>query len=189
MKKLLLGLVCGIMIVTAVACSSNNTQQESQVESVEGVPTNNMEQAPTGGASDKVPDPNVEPVEIVAIYSVDGDNLKKTMGEADELDAQEIADLLIEAGVLAEGTTVVSFETEGEGSTAVGPGVSEDDVQAGTGGSNGILNLSAAPVNTNSLTLAAIGNTFIENFELDQLELQVNGQNISGGSGFLTYFN
>lgn len=189
MKKLLVGLLCGLMMVMMVACSSNKSQ-EVQEESVTDVQVDAMETVPTGGISDKVPDPNVAPVEIVAIYSTDKDkvNLTKTMGEIDELDAQALVDLLIEAGVLKADTKVLSFETEGEGSVEIGPGVSENDVEAGTGGSRGILDLSMEPVDNNKLTLAAIGNTFIENYELDELELLVNGKNISGGEGFLTYY-
>ena len=50
------------------------------------------DRASTGGASDKVPDPNVEPMEIISVYSSNEDatGLNQAMDAVDELTAQSL---------------------------------------------------------------------------------------------------
>uniref|UniRef100_UPI000ABBCE24 GerMN domain-containing protein n=1 Tax=Clostridium sp. NkU-1 TaxID=1095009 RepID=UPI000ABBCE24 len=72
-----------------------------------------------------------------------------------------MVDKLIEYGVLEEDTKVLKFE-EKDGTAT--------------------LDLSKMPEKDSTedlLTLTAVGNTFIENFELDKLKLLVNGKNYS----------
>ena len=62
----------------------------------------------TGGASDKVPDPNVMPVAVISVYHGGGGSLVQDMDSLDTegLDAQLLVDKLIEYGVLEDGTEV-----------------------------------------------------------------------------------
>ena len=199
MKKLMIGLLSGLAVISMVACSPTTKETSpAETESVSGMPTGTVESA--GGIEDKVPDPDAEPVEIVSIYSPDsnGTRLKKVMGELPELDAQALVDQLIAVGVLEEGTEVLDFTVEGEASTEVGPGVAADEATSGEG-KIGTLNLSQVPVLSDAakeeLMLGAVGNTFIENYELDELKLLVNGENYTsaniqqGDDDYLTYLN
>ena len=76
----------------------------------------------TGGASDKVPDPNVMPVAVISVYHGGGGSLVQDMDSLDTegLDAQLLVDKLIEYGVLTDGTNVLSFDIEGKEENAVG---------------------------------------------------------------------
>lgn len=77
----------------------------------------------TGGASDKVPDPNVEPVAVISIYHKgDGDSLVQEMDslDDDDLNAQALVDRMIGYGVFTEGTEVISFDKTGEEENAKG---------------------------------------------------------------------
>ena len=124
----------------------------------------------TGGASDKVPDPNVEPVAIISVYhgSDVEDGLVQSMDSltSEDMDAQEMVDKLVEYGVLTEGTKVLSFTIDGEGENA-----------AGTLDLNQAVSEEGA---SDEMFLAEVGNTFIENYELSSLKLLVNGANYSG---------
>ena len=75
----------------------------------------------TGGASDKVPDPNVKPVAVVSIYhgSDDSDGLIQDMDalDSEEMDAQQLVDKLVEYNVLTKGTKVLEFTVQGEART------------------------------------------------------------------------
>ena len=117
-------------------------------------------EATTGGAQDKVPDPNVEPMEVIAIYSPneEGNDLNQAMDAVNELTPQALVDKLIEYGVLDEGTEVLSYE-ESEG--------------------NASLDLSQMPEGSGDmadLLKDAVSSTFIQNFELDEVTILVNGE-------------
>ena len=66
MKKWLLGLLAAMMAVSLAACTPT-TEKQKETKSVAEAQTQ-MEAQTTGGASDKVPDPNVAPVAIISIY-------------------------------------------------------------------------------------------------------------------------
>lgn len=158
MKKFMVFLMSAVLMAGLAACTPTQPKVETSGPRPEDM-------APTGGASDKVPDPNVEPMDIISVYSqnADGTGLNQAMDAVEELTAQSLADKLAEYGILEEGTEVLSF-----------------DVAEGVG----TLNLSQVPVNGTTgelLILTSIGNTFIENFELDKLKLLVNGENYSSG--------
>ena len=61
MKKFLMCLAGALLVLSLAACAPTQVKKESTAP----VP----QEATTGGASDKVPDPNVEPMDIVSIYS------------------------------------------------------------------------------------------------------------------------
>lgn len=158
MKKFIVFLMSAVLMASLAACSPTQPKVETTAPDPENL-------APTGGASDKVPDPNVEPMEIISVYSQndDGTGLNQAMDAVDELTAQALVDKLVEYGVLDEGTKAVAFD--------VADGV-------------GTLNLSQVPSSGTTgevLILTSIGNTFVENFGLEKLKLLVNGENYSSG--------
>ena len=154
MRKFIVMLMSVIMMMSLAAC----TPTQPKVEMTSPGP---QVETSTGGASDKVPDPNVEPMEIISIYSQneDASGLNQAMDAVDKLTAEALVDKLVEYGVLEEGTKVLNYESKD-----------------GTG----TLDLSKAPVKGSTgdlIMLTAVGNTFIENFELDKLKVLVNGKN------------
>ena len=167
MKRWLIGAMAVMMAVSLAACTPTTEKQRKAAEATRV--TESIAPPSTGGASDKVPDPNVMPVAVVSIYhGGDSDGLVQDMDSLDTegLDAQLMVDKLIEYGVLTEGTEVLSFDVKG----------SEED-------SVGTLNLSKAESAegvSDEMFLTEIGNTFTENFELGKLKLKVNGANYEG---------
>ena len=183
MKKWLLGVMAVLMAASLAACTPTTEKQKQETTAAAGeVSQEPVVTQETGGASDKVPDPNVMPVAVVSIYHKgDGDSMTQDMDslESEGLDAQLLVDKLVEYGVLTEGTQVLSFDISGEGETA-----------------EGVLDLNQAESGEgcyDEMFLTEIGNTFIENFELAQLKLKVNGGNFAGDTiqqadgDYLTY--
>ncbi len=167
MKKWLLGLLTAMMAVSLAACTPT-TEKQKETKSAEEVQAQIGAQT-TGGASDKVPDPNVAPVAIISVYHKgDGDTLVQDMDSLDDdvLDPQALVDKMTEYGIFTEGTQVLDFNTTGE----------DDNKTA-------VLNLNQAENNegvSDNAFLVEIGNTFVENFELSSLTLQVNGKDLAG---------
>ena len=167
MMKKVLAIILSAALAAALGARSPTTEQPQTAAQ-----TGEMPEVPmtTGGASDKVPDPNVEPVAIIAVYhgsDVD-DSIVQSMDSltTEDMDAQEMVDKLVEYGVLTEGTQVLSFAIDGEGENAAGT-----------------LDLSQAVSEegaSDEMFLAELGNTFIENYQLATLKLLVNGENYSG---------
>ncbi len=158
MKKIYLFLLSIMLLSSLAACTPTQPKLETKAPDPQVM-------GPTGGASDKVPDPNVMPMEIISVYSQNDDatGLNQAMDAVDELTAEALVDNLIKYGVLEEGTEVLKYD-EADGT--------------------GTLDLSKIPVSGSSgelLMLTAVGNTFTENFELRRLKLLVNGKNYSSG--------
>lgn len=157
MRRFIVFLMSAMLVLSLAACAPTQVKTETTAPDPQVM-------ASTGGASDKVPDPDVEPMEIISIYSKndDGTGLNQAMDAVDKLTAEALVDKLIEYGVLEDGTKVLKFDTAD-----------------GTG----TLDLSQVPAGDEGeelLMLTAVGNTFTENFELDKLKLLVNGKNYSG---------
>lgn len=179
MKRWLAGIMAAVMAVSLAACTPTTEKQKdttkAQTEAVkEGEET--LTPATTGGAEDKVPDPNVMPVAIISIYHKgDGDSIVQDMDSLDTegLDAQLLVDKLVEYKVLTEGTQVLNFDIQGD----------EENASA-------TLDLnqmeSAEDAASDAKLLTEVGNTFIENFELNELTLKVNGETVDGGNA-MTY--
>ena len=75
MKKWLLGVMAAVMAVSLAACTPTPDKQKEETAGTAAAQESMVPQS-TGGASDKVPDPNVAPVAIVSIYHKgDGDSL------------------------------------------------------------------------------------------------------------------
>ncbi len=157
MKKIILFIMSTMLMMFLAACTPTQPKMETTAPDPQLMSS-------TGGASDKVPDPNAEPMEIISIYSQneDGTGLNQAMDAVSELSAEAMVDKLIEYGVLDEGTTVLKFEKK-DGTAVLD-----------------LSKLSAKGSNREALMVTAIGNTFIENFELDKLKLLVNGKNYTG---------
>lgn len=170
MKRWIVGVMAVMAAVSLAACTPT-TEKLKKESAAAAKASQDMPPQSTGGASDKVPDPNVMPVAVVSIYhGGDSDGLVQDMDSLDTegLDAQLMVDKLIEYGVLTDGTKVLSFEVEG----------GEDD-------SVGTLDLNqaeSAEGASDEMFLTEIGNTFTENFELSKLKLKVNGANFAGSS-------
>lgn len=190
MKKFMICALGALAAVSLAACSP--TKVESTTEASAERPEMVMQE--TGGASDKVPDPNAPELDLVFVYSgnEDATGLVQDLEGVENMDAQTLVGLLIEKGILEEGTEAISFDMEG--GEKAGPGV--EAAETAEGERTGILNLSKIPSSGTSgemVILSALGNTFIENFELDRLKLLINGENYSSGhishedDDYLTY--
>lgn len=155
MKKIAMFLLGVAAVMSLSACTPTTKKQQSTPETTQEEVT------------EKLPDSNAIPMEVMSVYFVNDEatGLDKTMDavEGEELTAQAVVDKLIEYEILDEGTTVISFDIKE---------------------SQGILDLSQVPssgTTGETLMLTALGNTFIENYELESLKLLVNGENYSSG--------
>lgn len=182
MKKWLIGVMAALMAVSLAACTPTTEKQKKETTAAAADKAQeNMVPPSTGGASDKVPDPNVMPVAVISIYHGGGESLVQDMDSLDTegLDAQLLVDKLIEYGVLTDGTKVLSFDVQGEEENSVGT-LDLNQAESAEGCSD-------------EMFLTELGNTFTENFELAKLKLKVNGANYQGddiqhGDGdYLTY--
>ena len=162
MKKLMMGVMLAAMAFALAACTPTTEKQKENTTAAADMETIPMT---TGGASDKVPDPNVKPVAVISIYhgSDDSDGIVQDMDALDTegLDAQLLVDKLVEYGVLTKGTKVLSFEIEGEGETATAT-LDLSQLKSEEGCSDRML-------------LAEVGN-----FELKTIKVKVNGGNFEG---------
>lgn len=122
----------------------------------------------------ETPDPNAEVMDSVLLYVLndEGNGLKTTMEDAETVDADTIVALLVENSILDDGTTVNSFDISG--GEKAGPGV--ESSETGSGERVGTLDLSQLDAYASKAVLCALGNTFCDNFELDSLEILVNGE-------------
>lgn len=119
--------------------------------------------------------------EMLFVYrsNADGTELERVTSLADEFTEQGLLEKLIEYGVLEEGTEILSFEIEGN--IKAGPGMTAEEMEAaGTEDRIGYLNLSKVPTldaAAERVMLNCIAATFIDNYQLDQVKLLVNGEN------------
>lgn len=172
MKKAMMSFIGVMMVLSLVACTptteKNKTGEVKQTQA-------------TNGIADKTPDPNAPNLEILAVYQLnsEGTGLTYAMEGIEEMTPQAVVDLLIEAGVLAEGTTSLSLETEGKveevgpGAVVI-PGMEIDNSYP----EHGILNLSQFPKDNQELKLQAVANTFLEGFNIARFTIQVNGETV-----------
>lgn len=175
MKKVIMCLIGAMMILSLTACTPTTEKKKTgEVKQTEAVKST---------APAKNPDPTAPELDVVSVYTVsaDGSKLEGTMDAVDELNAQALVDLLIQYGVLAEGTEAVSFDAEGEPSSeAVGPGVVKVP-GAETGNTTkeyGTLELNQVPDSKDDMMLQAVANTFIENMDVAYLTIKVDGETV-----------
>ena len=181
MKRWLIGAMAVLMAVSLAACTPTTEKQKRETTAAAANSQESMVPPSTGGASDKVPDPNVMPVAVISIYHGGDGALVQDMDSLDTegLDAQLLVDKLMEYGVLTQGTEVLSFDIEGEEEASVGTlDLNQAESEEGC---------------SDEMFLTELGNTFTENFELAGLKLKVNGANYQGDSirhgdsDYLTY--
>ncbi len=168
MKKIALCITGAMLALSLAACSP--TQKESD-------PAQAAMETSTGGASDKVPDPTAEVLEMVSVYvpTEERTGLRQVMDGVASLDAESLVEKLVEYGALPEGCQVLSYETSGETeNSAAGPGESSSVTAA----ESAVLDLSSVPSGDsidNQLITAAIGNTITENLNVRTLTIKENG--------------
>lgn len=159
MKKCILLLAAVMMVMSLAACTPTPEKNaaEATMPTTQAIKADTMEERNKGNE-------NLPVMATVSIYRLkkNGDGLLQELDALDteELDAQGIVEKMIEYGVLAEGTEVVSFDegTEGIGTLNLNQITdAEDDLQI-------------------RLVVQSIVNTFTENYELEGLILQENGQ-------------
>ena len=159
MKKCILLLAAVMMAMSLAACTPTPEKNAAQatVPSSETIKADTMEERNKGNE-------NLPVYATVAIYRIkkNGDGLLQEMEslETEELDAQAIIDLMIQYEILNEGTEIISFDegTEGIGTLNLNQIIdAEEDLQI-------------------RLVVQSIVNTFTENYELDGLILQENGE-------------
>lgn len=175
MKKLVL-VITGIMMAAMLAaCSPTNTATDAtyhthadgethyDAHAEDQTPPAGYNAESIDGALEKQQEVrDAEPTVTVCVYSVNANQtgLEQNMDGVDgeTLEAQPLLDKMIELGVLEEGITVLSFDNQ-------------DSVMS--------LDLSSLNQSDNELIVTAIGNTFIQNFDAEQLNLSVAGQQVS----------
>lgn len=182
MKRAVMGILGALMILSLAACTptmeKNKTGEVKQTEAAEVKSTEGP-----GVVTDKPVDPEASNMEVISVYTVseDGSKIKRTMEGVATKEASSLADLLIQYGVLEEGTEVVSFETEGTAvSQVTGPGAEA----AGELKEYGTLELSRFPEEQQELKLQAVANTFIENMNVLYLTISVDGEVLAENMDF-----
>ncbi len=195
MKKTVICFIGTLLALSLAACSPTKVSgtPEGGKKNPEGL-TPEMaqeQQQQQKDSKEEGPDPDAPVLQNIMVYwpKEDRSGLDKVMSNAEEVTGETVLEKLIECEALDVGTVLNSFEIEG--GEKAGPGV-----QAGeTGGERiGILDVSdifALETAVETVMVTAIVNTYIENFELDKLEIRINGEAIQSSlvtDGYL-YFN
>lgn len=176
MKKAFMCVIGAMMILSLAACTP--TTEKAKTGEVK------QTQAAKNGIADKNPDPDAPKLEVVSVYTVseDGTKLDATMEAIEEKNEQTLVDLLVQYGVLEEGTKALGFTAEGEpASKEVGPAMVAPpgfEVESNLK-EYGTLNLSQLPSGDQEMKLQAVANTFIENMSVIYLTVQVNGETVA----------
>jgi|GEM_PF-567035 hypothetical protein len=164
MKKVLMGVLLAGAIISSIfmagACSSpkvGNSEQQSKEASESAKAAYEMSMGETGGRDDKVPDPTAPKVERVSIYIPGPGGITQSMDSIDTLDAGLLFAKFAELNVTDQKAQLESFDITGD---------------------KGVLSLSGVDINNKQL-MAAIANTYIDNFELANITIEVDGQSIS----------
>lgn len=161
MKKILCMAVMLVMtaaiMMAAAGCSKHESEYDEKNEALEEALRDYMNTHETGGAADKVPDPNAPAAENVMIYvpAEDGQGLEQKMDDVPSIDDEELTKKMIEYKVLPDGAELTVFDPV-----------------------NHVMSFSGVSRLT-PLEAMAIINTFTENFEFpDQWELQIDGDTV-----------
>lgn len=164
MKRFLI-LLAGVMMAASLAACTPTTQKDASGQTRTGAPAGVENQTTVDGKAEKLAqsgNSDEDPAITVCIYTLRTDKagLRQTMDAVDgeELNAQLLMDKMAELEVVEEGIKVQNFELK-----------------------NGVItmDLSALKDSGNKVVLAAIANTFIENYEAESLKLSVNGTAVS----------
>lgn len=190
MKKAIMCFIGAMMILSLVACTPTTEKNKTgEVKQTQASSAAAGTAAGTSGgnsvAANKNPDPTAPDLDVVSIYTVskDGSKLEGTMDAVEELTPQALADLLIQYGVLEEGTEVIDFQAEGKpASEEVGPGVIKIpgvEIESSLK-EYGTLNLSKLPDGgKDDMIVKAVANTFLENMDVLYITIQVDGETVA----------
>lgn len=180
MKKLFMFVAGMMMAFLMVACTPTQVTETVPQQNPEGITPEMV--AESNAAIERSADSAAPVLEMAFIYAPKSDftGLEREAVDLEAMTEQVLVDCLIERGVLEDGTTVNAFDIEG--GEKAGPGVSADAVE--TGERIGTLDISKMPeveAAEKTAVLNAIANTFIDNYELDKLTIQVNGESYENG--------
>ena len=169
MKKLVMGLLGAMMILSLVACTPT-TEKNKTGEVKEPQQEEVVESTADAGPG------------VVTGRPVDQEAPDLTMDSVEILDAQSLVDLLVQYGVLDNGTKAVSFTTEGSvARQEAGPGVTADTTMA----EKATLELSQFPSENQEKVLQAVANTFCENMDTETITIKADGQTLAEGLSFV----
>lgn len=176
--KIMLG---AVVVVSLAACSpTTNKPSKSGANTVETQAKEVVE---------KLPDADAPDLELVSVYypNAEATGLRQAVDGVETLDAESLVELLIQYGVLDEGTEVMDFQTSGESDTQIsGPGEATVVMMY----SNATLDLNQVPEGIDKvLTETAIGNTFTESMNIQELAIKVNGEDYASGLTFNEHYD
>lgn len=173
MKRVMLFLAGALMAVSITACTPTERPVETTAAQAQAHDHDHL-QAPDGSVMESTVDGALEkqnmvvedddPAIMVCVYSINKDKtgLKQNMDAIDgeEMDPQLLMDKLAELEVVSEDVVVDGFENK-----------------------NGVLTLELSdfPEKSDEMVLTAIANTFIQNYEAEELNLSVEGSKIGDG--------
>lgn len=162
MKRFMVVLTGVIMAAALAACTPTKQSSEKR----QNPPAGATQESTVDGALEKQQEVvDAEPTVTVCIYSLNDDKtgLKQNIDAIDgeELDAQLLIDKMAELGVIEAGIKVKSFDNK--------DGVITLDLSGLTGAKD-------------DKTVTAVVNTFIQNYEAEELALSVNGEKIGNGN-------
>lgn len=201
MKKLLVGILGTMMVLSLAACTPTKVNDVGKGETIAveetlengetvtttkelpgGVTPDMLEQTTIDPSLARMPDPDAPRMETIVVYYQNeaGSGLTTEMIDVDMMDENIIVEWLVEYGVLPLEVEVLSFEVEG--GLKPGPGV--DPSEAGNGERIGTLDLTevqALDGLDEKLMVYSIVNTFCENYELDKIQILVNGEVYDAG--------
>lgn len=184
MKKLVMGLLGAMMILSLAACTPTTEKNKTgEVKEPEAEVVETTADAGPGVVTGRPVDQDAPDLTMVSVYSLseDGSKIQSNMDSVEDLEEQSLTDLLVRYGVLDEGTEAVSFKAEGSAeSQEAGPGVTADTSIA----AKGTLELSQFPTDNREKRLQAVANTFCENMNVEILTVVVSGETLADG---LTY--
>ncbi|MDD3254025.1 MAG: hypothetical protein PHV18_15925 [Lachnospiraceae bacterium] len=198
MKKTIMRFIGAMMILSLAACTptteKNKTGEVKQTEAVQTAAAKNSgtkQPAKSGVAAERGGDSDAPNLDVISIYHVseDGTKLAGTMESIETMEAQPLVDLLIQYGSLPEGTKAVSFAAEGEpASVEAGPGMVAPPgfTISSNMKENGTLELSQIAEDAQKdLKLQAVANTFLENMDVMNLTIKVNGKTVGENMTFV----
>lgn len=162
------------MILSLAACTP--TTEKNKTGEVRDM------QASDNADYSKNPDPTAPDLEVVSIYTVseDGSKLEGTMDSVEELSAESLADLLVQYGVLEEGTEVIDYTAEGQpASEEVGPGVVKDSDEESNSIAKEYATLDLSQLPEDEMFRKAVARTYLENMNVVYITILVDGDLIA----------
>ena len=196
MKKLLMGVAGTMMVLSLAACTPTKVEQVGKGETVEtetvlsdgttitttkelpgGVTPEMLEKETVDPIAERPVDTNAELLETIMVYYPNeaGNGLTSEMVDVELMDEEVILEQLMDNGVLPYEVEINSFSVEG--GMRPGPGV--DPSETGSGERIGTLDLTqlTPPEGLDEkLMVYALVNTFCDNYELDKLQVLINGE-------------